>query len=98
MKYKEQIQAATTVNEFLRFHRNPFNQNYANCRKVRSRLRIFLISVYGRRAYLNGLILHWMNVINKPIMLKIVAYVGNPPLCNGVTAVQSPSKSHTHLL
>ena len=30
MKYKEEIQFITTLNEFLRFHSNPSNQHYAN--------------------------------------------------------------------
>ena len=30
MKYKEEIQVITTVNEFLRFHTNPSNQHNAN--------------------------------------------------------------------
>ena len=29
MKYKEEVQVLTTVNEFLRFHRNPSNRHYA---------------------------------------------------------------------
>lgn len=37
-----------------------------------------------------------MSDVNK--ILKIVADFGNLPLCSGVTAVQSPPKSHTFIL
>ena len=35
MKYKEEIQVITTVNEFLIFRTNPSNQHYANYREIR---------------------------------------------------------------
>ena len=53
MKYKEEIQVITTVNEFLRFH----NQHYASYHENRSQKRRFIIRIYaGRRTFFNRLI------------------------------------------
>ena len=41
MKYKEEIQVITTINEFLRFHSNPSNQDYANYHEIRSHIGRF---------------------------------------------------------
>ena len=56
MKYKEHIQATTTINEFLRFHTNPSETIAANCREIRSNMKIFIIRIYGHDTLLNGLI------------------------------------------
>ena len=42
MKYKEEIQVITTVNEFLKFHTNPSNQHHANYHEIRSHMRRFI--------------------------------------------------------
>ena len=48
VKYKEEIQVITTVNEFLRFH----NQHYARYHENRSQKRRFIIRIYaGRRTF-----------------------------------------------
>ena len=47
MKYKEEFQVITTVNEFLRFHTNPSNQHYANYHEIRSHMRRFIVRIYG---------------------------------------------------
>ena len=51
MKYKEEIQVITTVNEFLRFHTNPSNQHHANYHEIRSHMRRFrnrlIIRIYA---------------------------------------------------
>ena len=67
MKEKEQIQATTTVNEFLRFHTNPSNQNYANYGEIRSHMKRFILPIHGRKTFFNGLIFCWINDINKAI-------------------------------
>ena len=36
MKYKEEVQVTTTVNEFLRFNTNPSNQHYANYHETKA--------------------------------------------------------------
>ena len=46
IKYKEEIQAITTVNEFLRSYTNPSNQHYANYHEIGS------LRFYGRRTFL----------------------------------------------
>ena len=53
MKYKEEIQVMTTVNEFLRFHTNPSNQHYANYDEIGSHMRRFIIRIYRRRSFFN---------------------------------------------
>ena len=55
MKYKEEIQVITTVNEFLIFRTNPSNQHYANYREIRSHMRRFIIRIYGRRTLFKNL-------------------------------------------
>ena len=67
MKYKEEIQVITTVNEFLRFHTNRSNQHNANYHEIRSHMWRFIIGVYGRRTFFNSLIFGWINNINKII-------------------------------
>ena len=67
MKYKEEIQVMTTVNEFLRFHTNPSNQHYANYHEIRSHMRRFIIQIYRRRSFFNSFIFCWMNDINETI-------------------------------
>ena len=47
MKYKEEIQVITTVNEFLIFHTNLFNQHDANYYEIRSHMRRFIIRIYA---------------------------------------------------
>ena len=54
MKYKEEIQVMTTVNEFLRFHTNPSNQQYANYHETGSHMRRFIIRIYRRRSFFNS--------------------------------------------
>ena len=90
MKYEEEIQVITTVNEFLRFH----NQHYASYHENRSHKRRFIIRIYAaRRTFFNRLIsIEWMISIK---LFKVVANVGNPPLCSGVIAFPSGPKSHT---
>ena len=56
MKYKEEIQVITTVNEFLRFHTNLSNQHYVNYHEIRSHMRRFIIRIYGRRTLPDSLI------------------------------------------
>ena len=58
MKYKEEIQVITTVNEFLRFHTNPSNQHHANYHEIRSHMRRFIhvIRIYGCCTFFNSLI------------------------------------------
>ena len=60
MKYKEDIQVITTVNELLRYihkmHTNPSVQHYANYHEIRSHMRTFIIRIYGRRTFFNSLI------------------------------------------
>ena len=56
MKYKEEIQVMTTVNEFLRFHTNPSNQHYANYHEIGSHMRRFIIRIYRRRSFFNSFI------------------------------------------
>ena len=92
MKYKEQIQAKTTINEVLRFHTNPSKILTTNCREIRSNMRWFIIRIYGR--ILMALFsVEWVISINLK-RLKLVAKVGNPSLFSGSTAVQSQPKSH----
>ena len=67
MKYKEEIQVITTVNEFLIFRTNPSNQHYANYREIRSHMRRFIIRIYGRRTFFKSFIFGWMNYIYKTI-------------------------------
>lgn len=69
MKYKEQVQATTTINEILRFHTNPSDQNHSSSREIRSHMRRLKIRIYGRRTFrnVNGLIFGWMNDINRTI-------------------------------
>ena len=55
MKYKEEIQVITTVNEFLRFHTNPSNQHYADYYEIRSPIRRFIIRIYGHTVHRRGL-------------------------------------------
>ena len=95
-KYNEEVQVLTIVNEFLRYW-NPSNQHYANYHDIRSLVRRFIIRIYGRRSnvvpHLRALFsVEW--VISTKLF-KVVANVGNPPLCTGVTAVPSGPKSHT---
>ena len=47
MKYKEENQVITTVNEFLIFHTNPSNQHDANYHEIRSNTRRFIIRIYA---------------------------------------------------
>ena len=47
MKYKEEIQVITTVNEFSIFHTNLSNQHDANYHEIRSHMRRFIIRVYA---------------------------------------------------
>ena len=47
MKYKEEILVITTVNEFLMFHTNLFNQHDANYHEIRSLMRRFIIRIYA---------------------------------------------------
>ena len=59
MNYNDDIQVITTVNEFLKFHTNLFNQHYANYHEIRSHctcMRRFIIPVYGLRTFFNSLI------------------------------------------
>lgn len=56
MKYKEQIEATMTVNEFLRVSSDPSNRNYTNCHEIRSQVRRFIIPSYGRHTFFNGLL------------------------------------------
>ena len=56
MKYKEEIQVIMTVNEYSRFHTNPSNQHYVNYHEIISHMRRFIIRIYGRRTFFNGLI------------------------------------------
>ena len=67
MKHKEQIQATKTIHEFLRFHTNPCKIITVNCREIKSNMRRFIIWIYGRHTFPNGLIFCWMNDINKTI-------------------------------
>ena len=57
--------------------------------QIRSHLIWFIIRIYGRRYFF----FYWMNDIYKT-PFKVVENVGNPPLCSGVIAVPSGSKSH----
>ena len=64
MKYKEEIQVITTINEFLRFH----NQHYASYHENRSQKRRFIIRIYaGRRTFFNRIIFYRMTDIYKTI-------------------------------
>ena len=56
MKNKGEIQVIPTEKEFLRFHRNPSNQRYANDHEIRSHMRRFIIRIYGRRTFFNSVI------------------------------------------
>ena len=56
MKYKEEIQVITTINEFLKFHTNPSNQHYANYHDIRSHMRRFMIQIYECRTFFTSLI------------------------------------------
>ena len=47
VKYKEDIQVITTVNEFLIFHTNLSNQHDANYHEIRSHMRRFKIQIYA---------------------------------------------------
>ena len=67
MKYEEQILAKTTINNFLRSHAKPSKIITANCREIRSNMRRFIIGIYGRHTFLNGLIFCIMNDISKTI-------------------------------
>ena len=58
--------------------------------QIRSHMIWFIIRIYGRRYFF----FYWMNDIYKT-PFKVVENVGNPPLCSGVIAVLSESKSHT---
>ena len=51
MKYKEEIQVKTTVNEFLRFHTNPSNHHYANYHEIRSHMRRFIICTITKNRF-----------------------------------------------
>ena len=51
-------------------------------------MRRFIIRIYGRRGTFSR-----MNDIKK--LFKVVANVGNPPLCSGVITVQNGPKAHT---
>ena len=93
--YKEQIQATMTINEFLRSHTNPSDQNNANFRKSISNMRRFKTRIYGCGTFLNGLIFCWMNDIPLVILFEVVAKVGNPSHFSGATAVQNQPKSQT---
>ena len=55
MNLEEQIQATTTINEFLRFDTNLFKIISANCREIRSNMERFIIRIYGRHAFLIAL-------------------------------------------
>ena len=81
-KYKEEVQVLTTVNEFK--DRNPSSQHYANYHEIRSHMRRFIIRIYGRRSnvlpHLRALFsVEWVISIK---LFKVVANVGNPPLCS----------------
>ena len=89
MKYKEQIRATTTINEFLRFHINPSKIITANCPDIRINIRRFIIRIYGRHTLF---FVEWVISIK---LFKVVAKVGHPSLFSGATAVQNRPKSHT---
>ena len=55
MKCKEQIQATTAVNEFLRLHTNRSKIITTNCREITSNMRRFIIRIYGPHAFLMAL-------------------------------------------
>ena len=94
MKYKEQIQATTTINEFLRFHTNPSKTNTSNCRQIRRNMRRCIIRIYGRHTFLMALFsVKWMISIK---LFKVVAKVGNLSLFSGARAVQSRPKSQSY--
>ena len=95
MKYKDQFQATTTINEFLRFHTNPCNQNHANCRESRSNMRRFQYYSNLRTSYLPQWPYFLLNEWYQFKLLKVVAKVENPSSSSGATAVRSRPKSHT---
>ena len=56
VKYEEEIQVVTTVNELSRFHTDPSNQHYVNYHEIINHMRRFIIRIYGRRTFFNSLI------------------------------------------
>ena len=95
MKYKEQVQAITTINEFLRFHTNPSKTNTSNGRQIRRNMRRCIIRIYGRHTFLMALFsVKWM--ISSIKLFKVVAKVENLSLFSGATAVQSRPKSQSY--
>ena len=52
MNYNDDIQVITTVNEFLKFHTNLFNQHYANYHEIRSHLHEKIYNSSLRTSYL----------------------------------------------
>ena len=55
MKYKEEIQVITTVNEYSIFLTDPSNQHYVNYHEIINHMRRFIIRIYGRRTFFNNL-------------------------------------------
>ena len=93
MKSQEQIQAATTINESLRFHTNPSKSHHANCREIRSNMRRFIIRIYGRHTLLMAL--YTVESITSLKVIKVMAKVGNLSPFSGATAVESWPKCRT---